>query len=333
MNGTASYHLDPTKQIVSYQWDFNAADGLWWDTKQTPDAAEGAVGVTPTNPGYPDPTPDASRTYEITLKVTDNGATPQSDTDVTTAQVDTGNVPPVAVTNGPWAAVPSTCTNTAAEVNIPTCNAITFDASGSFDPDVDPTTPITTYEWDIDGDGLFNEGNGDDGWPQDPSWVVTKKIYPQPVSGTATLQVTDSGGLQGTATGQVFTVSFLYAQNYSTCWTTIGVPRTTQLHGLAVTFQNVGTGLAENVVMTLTSVPTNRTIVSGVTNAPLPLPLPGDLAGGASFTSACDALAKTAEIKTNVNTRVVPTGAWSWKAEFDFNGQHFIINNLPPVGP
>jgi hypothetical protein len=301
--------------------------------------------VTPTNPGYPDPTPDASRTYEITLKVTDNGATPQSDTDVTTAQVDTGNVPPVAVTNGPWAAVPSTCTNTAAEVNNPTCNATTFDGSGSYDANVDPATPIISYEWDIDGDGLFNEGNGDDGWPQDPNWVVTKKIFPEPLPNDrrASLRVTDSGSKTGLAAGQVYTVSLVYTQSYSTCWTTIGVPRTTQIHGLAVTFQNVGNGPAENVVMTLTSVPTNRTIVSGsgVAKVPQPLPVPpgdlnptaGDLAAGASFTSACDASAKTAEIKTDVNTRVVPTGPWSWKAEFDFNGHHFIINNLPPVGP
>ncbi len=36
LDGSASY--DPDGSIVSYEWDFDSEDGLWWETNSTPDA-------------------------------------------------------------------------------------------------------------------------------------------------------------------------------------------------------------------------------------------------------------------------------------------------------
>ncbi|UCG70945.1 MAG: PKD domain-containing protein [Thermoplasmata archaeon] len=67
-NGSNSYDLDG--DIVIYKWDFNASDGLWWETGAPPDA----VGLTPThiynNYGV----------YIVTLNVTDNNVSWDLDT-------------------------------------------------------------------------------------------------------------------------------------------------------------------------------------------------------------------------------------------------------------
>ena len=62
---------------------------------------------------------------------------------------------------------------------------VTFDGSGSSDPEGDPLT----YAWDLDGDGAF-----DDSTIMRPSYT-----YTQSGSYTARLQVTDPQGAAGTA--------------------------------------------------------------------------------------------------------------------------------------
>jgi outer membrane protein assembly factor BamB len=59
-NALASY--DPDGTIVSYEWDFDANDGLWWETGAIPDA----IGPTPTHI-YGD-----DGIFVATLRVTDN---------------------------------------------------------------------------------------------------------------------------------------------------------------------------------------------------------------------------------------------------------------------
>jgi outer membrane protein assembly factor BamB len=59
-NGSSSYDLDGT--IETYEWDFDASDGLWWETG----AAQDATGPTPTHI-YGD-----DGIYVATLRVTDN---------------------------------------------------------------------------------------------------------------------------------------------------------------------------------------------------------------------------------------------------------------------
>jgi hypothetical protein len=332
LDGSDSFHQDPVREIIVYQWDFNAADGLWWTTKPVPGAQEGATGQMPMNPGYA--ATGADTTYTITLRVLDDGDPQLSDTGTATVLVTSGNVPPVAGTNGPWAGVPAR--HPVCQINDPNavkfahCFPITFDASSSHDPNVGPplNDSIALYEWDIDGDGVFNETNGDDGWPQGApgapdEWKIVKKLYRDPISGLATLRVTDQFGLQGEASDEFVSVALVFAAKYRYCYST-ALDRFTRQMGIEVTFGNVGDGLAENVVMTLSHTPANITPVKSVAHL-------GDVSGGDITASACGGLLANSEIVVNLDLRAQATGWWGWKGEFDFDGIHYVIPNLPPV--
>jgi len=83
------------------------------------------------------------------------------------------NRPPVAEAGGPYS-----------------CNAggsITYDGSGSYDPDTGDS--IVRYEWDLDNDGTYDE-----------TGVTWTKTYPAAGSGTVGLRVTDAHGAKGTDT-------------------------------------------------------------------------------------------------------------------------------------
>jgi outer membrane protein assembly factor BamB len=67
-NGSASY--DPDGTIVLYEWDFNASDGLWWETGAPPDA----FGPDPIFTYY------EYGIYNVTLRVTDNNGSMDTDT-------------------------------------------------------------------------------------------------------------------------------------------------------------------------------------------------------------------------------------------------------------
>lgn len=302
LNGSLSFHQDPAKAIAKYEWDFDAADGLWWDTKPAPAANEGAVGATVNDPGYPDTGSDHS--YTVTLRVTDNGpslAPPQTamtDTDTSTVRVTSGNVPPVAKTNGPWASLPG--------------QDVVFDGSASSDPNAGPplNDHIVSYEWDF-GDGTTATG------------AVVHKSFADPVSKLVTLCVTDSFGLRSCTQSQYLAVALAFATDYRTCWSA-RESRFLERRGLAVTFTNTGSGEVENLVVTLTNTPSNLTVVSGSASL-------GNLAAGASAATACNTSAKTADIVVRADSRIAPSGDWAWKAEFEYNGQHYIIPNLPPL--
>ncbi|BBO87569.1 hypothetical protein [Desulfosarcina ovata] len=319
LDGSGSYHQDPAQNIVTYQWDFNAADGLWWESAGSPGAGEGATGLT-ANVNYPDT--GADETYTVTLRVIDDSDPVQDDTDTATVEVTSGNVPPVAQTDGPWAGLPG--------------DTIVFDGSSSYDPNActDAGNPsclgdsIVSFEWDLDGDGNYNEANGDDGTPVTPGdYSVVQKLFPNPVSQSITLRVTDSHGLTDQTSPQVNIVSIalVYAQDYNYCFRE-AISRTLYRYGIVVDFSNLGTGVAENVVVTLTQAPTNLTILNDTA-------VLGSMAPGDVVTTACDPGAMSAEIEVQLNRRIAPTGDWRWKAEFDFNGQHYIVDNLPALAP
>jgi hypothetical protein len=315
LNGANSYHQDPAKTLVLWQWDFNASNGMWWDTLPAPAAGEGGVGINP-SVSYGDAGQDAA--YTVTLRVTDNTSpTPMRATNTTVVNVTSGNVAPVAITNGPWSAVP----------NAP----IIFDASASYDPNAcsdsgNPTClsdSIVMYEWDLDGDGLFN-GAGD-GTPVTPDRKQVQQSYPNPISLPAKLRVTDEHGLTGVTTDalNVVSVALVYGQHYETCFR-VSLNRFEDRIGLRIKFKNLGNAEAENVEMTLSSVPSNMTIVEATANL-------GDIPAGAEVLTACDATAKTADIELRTNRRIAPTGGWSWNADFDLLGNHYHVTNLPPL--
>ncbi len=82
-----------------------------------------------------------------------------------------GNTPPIAAIS----AIPTSGTAPL---------TVDFDGSGSFDPDLDP---IVSYEWDLDGDGQYDDATG----------IIAQWIYGAG-SHTAGVRVTDSGGRSGT---------------------------------------------------------------------------------------------------------------------------------------
>jgi len=230
--------------------------------------------------------------------------------------VKSGNVAPVAVTNGPWAGVPGT--------------AVVFGGSASYDPNAGAplNDAIVSYEWDLDGDGVFNEANGNDGTPVVAgNYANVSMVFPTPTSGLATLRVKDKYGSIGTSTSQYVSIAVVFAQTYNACWSN-RLNRNVTQRGLLVQFSNVGNATAENVVVRLTSVPSNLTIVSGTARL-------GQMNAAQVKTTACNAAStpKTAELVLDLDTRIVPTGNWAWSAEFDWNSKHYIIPNLPPLGP
>lgn len=144
-NGSAS--TDPDGTIVSYSWDFG--DG------------NTGTGATPSH------TYTTANTYNVTLTVTDNMSA--TDSAGTTATIGQGNQSPVANAGGPY-------TGTAGV-------ALTFDGSGSSDPD----GTIVSYSWDF-GDG--NTGTG----------VSPSHTYGANGNYTVSLTVTDNQSATGTAT-------------------------------------------------------------------------------------------------------------------------------------
>ncbi len=155
VDGSSSADADGT--IVLYEWDCDS-DGTVDVSATTPGAAcvYGGIG-----------------TFTITLTVTDDDGGTSSDT----ATVNIPPVNPVANAGGPYAGTQ----------NVP----IALDASGSSDSDGN----IATYEWDCQGDGIYEFISFN---PNDVTCTYS-------VVGTYTvqLQVTDDDGLQDVDTAVV----------------------------------------------------------------------------------------------------------------------------------
>jgi hypothetical protein len=347
LDASASYHLDSGKAITLYQWDFNAADGLWWNSAPTPPAGQGALGVTANFnlPPYTGNPADYPRDQIVTLRVLDNGSPQMTDTDTASIHIVVTNASPVALTNGPWAGIPyfpnptdpSKCqASDPNDIFDADCNAVEFDGSTSYDPNSGPpiNDVIVAYAWDIDGDGSFNEANGDDGWPVVlGDYSVVRKIFNAPSSGLAILRVTDTFASSGTSSAQFVSIALAYATDYRNCWS-VRTSRFTERRGIGVTVTNIGDKAAQNLVLTLKTVPTTLTIVSGVANIGAALP-GGSLNAGASKETACSIppAPNTADIVNDINLRVPATGVWTWQAEFDADGIHYVIPNLPALRP
>ena len=147
-DGSAS--MDPDGTIVSYDWDFG--DGVGTGTGATPSYTYTTAG-----------------TYTVSLTVTDDGNL--TDTATSTATItDPGvNQPPVADANGPYSGIAGV-------------TAITFDGTGSSDPD----GTIVSYDWNF-GDGSTGTG------------VTPSHTYAAAGGYNVSLTVTDDAGDTDTA--------------------------------------------------------------------------------------------------------------------------------------
>jgi hypothetical protein len=146
-DASGSYHRDPTKSIVLYEWDFDG-DGIW-DYSGTDMKVEHAY------PAYynPDGSIDWGKTtkdYTATLRVTDNNDPPLHDTDTRVIHITPPPWKPIADPNGPYEG----------SVGVP----IQLDGSKSYAPGgklYPPGHPwyetIAKYEWDLDNDGKFDD--------------------------------------------------------------------------------------------------------------------------------------------------------------------------------
>lgn len=169
-----SYHRDPTKAIVWYDWDFES-DGVWDYSSAGPRAEHSYPAVF--NDGEID-WDATSRTYTVTLRVRDNSEPEMVNTDTCLVTITPPPWPPISDPNGTYYANSG--------------KTITLDGSGSYDPEERMYSPghpwyetIATYEWDLDDDGVF-----DDSTEVSPEFTVGwfEDTY------SVGLKVTDSSG-------------------------------------------------------------------------------------------------------------------------------------------
>ena len=156
LDGSGS--VDPNGSIVRYQWDLDG-DGVYETDTQ---------GNSQTTTSFP--TRGAKR---VGLRVTDDAG------DTRTEAIT------VSVTQPPTAAF------TVAPGTPATGTPVTFDASGSGDPD----GTIARYRWDLDGNGTFETDGGSD--------PTTSHSYAAPGSYTVHLEVTDDDGAKAVAAQDV----------------------------------------------------------------------------------------------------------------------------------
>jgi PKD repeat protein len=162
-DGSKSYHLDPFRKIVKYEWDFDG-DGVFDLTSDQPTAV-----YTYTSTTYPVST--LPKTFTATLRVTDNNDPAKYDTDTVSIIIAEPPHPPVAVPGGPYTGY----------TGIP----LQLDGSASYD--IDPSDVITAYRWELDGVYPYNFTDAIGAKP-----MVT---FTAPGTYNIGLQVTDNGVL------------------------------------------------------------------------------------------------------------------------------------------
>ncbi len=119
-DGSGSFHTDPARSIIKYEWDWNN-DGTFDETGITASHAF-ACAVLPC-------------TYPVTLKVTDDGSPTLVDTVTIDVEITNPPHPPTADAGGPYLA----CLN----------ESVTLDGSASFDVDESLGDSITAWEWEL----------------------------------------------------------------------------------------------------------------------------------------------------------------------------------------
>lgn len=135
LDGSASFHQDAARTIVQWEWDLDN-DGTF-----------DATGVTTTT-SFP-----ALGNYPVTLRVTDDAATPATDDTTVIVRVEIPPLAPTADPDGPY-------------VFCPQAQPWFLDGTASVNPDEgqseigQPGDTIQSYEWELNGDGLFDDEAG-----------------------------------------------------------------------------------------------------------------------------------------------------------------------------
>ncbi len=178
LDGSCSYHLDPNRTIVEWEWDLDN-DGLFGtDDDDCFGEPSDGVGINATIVGgYP-----TTGIYPVALRVTDdNPGDPQTDIYVCDINVH----PPPHCPHAFAHPVPEG--NYIGWIGVP----VQFDGSASWDPNDD----IVSYEWDLDEDGLFGTDDSDCfGEPSDAVGITPQWTWDAPYEGVICLRVTDAGG-------------------------------------------------------------------------------------------------------------------------------------------
>lgn len=136
MDGSGSFHQDPAKNIVQWDWDLDN-DGAFDD----------ATGPTATV-SFP-----AIGDYPVGLRVTDDAASPSTDDTYVTVRITLPPIAPTADANGPY-------------VFCPQSKPWYLDGTGSINPDEGLSEPgkpgdtIQSYAWELNGDNSYDDAFG-----------------------------------------------------------------------------------------------------------------------------------------------------------------------------
>jgi hypothetical protein len=136
LDGTGSFHQKDERRIVSWEWDLDD-DGIY--------DAQGPV-ITTSFPELGD--------YPVTLRVTDDGGTPLTQTAKVIVNVDTPPLNPTADAGGPYLFCPQT-------------QPWYLDGTASVNPDDglseagQPGDQLVSWLWDLDNDLSYNDVTGD----------------------------------------------------------------------------------------------------------------------------------------------------------------------------
>jgi len=236
LDGCSSRHEDPAKFLTQYEWDIDN-DGTFDIVRAAPNCTATVVG------GYP----ETGSNYDqlIRLRVTDNVG--DTDQDTAIVSVTSGNVAPTADPGGPYVGAVGA--------------SVTLDGSGSTDPNAGEPTggTITTYEWDLDGNGSYETSSG--------ASPTLSHTWGSAFSGSIGLRVTDDLGKSGTAStpAQIAVTNVqLVATDPYTVMKVTRLSRFIFEYKMKMTFTNVGTANAESVQAELLNFPSNVTVVDGV---------------------------------------------------------------------
>lgn len=177
LHGDCSYHPDPNRTIVDYEWDFDY-DGITFDID--------AIGPnTVIVDGYPAP-----GTYTVALRVRD---------DHPINPVESTFTCDVEVTNDPLCPIADPGENNGnGSYDGFVGSPVLFDGSNSWDPDDLPGQPgsdIEFYLWDFDNDGTFGDGIA----PTDPTTPTESFQWDAPGVYAVGLKVIDYAGCEATA--------------------------------------------------------------------------------------------------------------------------------------